>query len=218
MYLPEYRWSLVLIYDICIFWIKNILHPECWIGDMKTIFKITPKKKKKGFRSRSLVWGPRCSRFPCVVMIYYWAALSPPAFTWMLEFFCMIMMYNEIQPWIDDYQVFVWVLVGLHHSFVILQKLDLNKYLIKILFQHWFISLDWFISSSGLMVVLHQNTSRSAPVFGFFLRPGLSRGGGGWIQNHSITALFCPLLFICSALISGFSSTESQTGNHQIWS
>lgn len=54
-------------------------------------------------------------------MIYYWAALSPPAFTWMLEFFCMIMMYNEIQPWIDDYQVFVWVLVGLHHSFVILQ-------------------------------------------------------------------------------------------------
>lgn len=54
-------------------------------------------------------------------MIYYWAALSPPAFTWMLEFFCMIMMYNEIQPWIDDYQVFVWVLVGLHHSFVILR-------------------------------------------------------------------------------------------------
>lgn len=39
----------------------------------------------------------------------------------MLEFFCMIMMYNEIQPWIDDYQVFVWVLVGLHHSFVILR-------------------------------------------------------------------------------------------------
>lgn len=54
-------------------------------------------------------------------MIYYWAALSPPAFTWMLEFFCMIMMYNEIQPWIDDYQVFVWVLVGLHHNFVILR-------------------------------------------------------------------------------------------------
>lgn len=58
--------------------------------------------------------------------------------------FCMIMMYNEIQPWIDDYQVFVWVLVGLHHSFVILE-LGSWKYLIKILFQHWFVSLAlWF--------------------------------------------------------------------------
>ena len=76
--------------------------------------------------------------FPCVVMIYYWAALPSPASSmWMLVFFCMIMLYTEIQPWIDNYQVFVWVLVGLHHSFVILQKLGSWKYLIKILFQHW---------------------------------------------------------------------------------
>lgn len=88
-------------------------------------------------------------------MIYYWAALSPPAFTWMLEFFCMIIMYNEIQPWIDDYQVFVWVLVGLHHSFVIIQ-LGSWKYLIKILFQHWFVSLD-FLFCHLTILTLHPN-------------------------------------------------------------
>lgn len=104
-------------------------------------------------------------------MIYYWAALSPPAFTWMLEFFCMIMMYNEIQPWIDDYQVFVWVLVGLHHSFVILRTWILkvfNKNTISALV--CLSRLDYFLMVCHHLIMSDFSFRRHTETFSPFLQ------------------------------------------------
>ena len=73
--------------------------------------------------------------------------------------FCMIMMYNELQPWIDNYQVFVWVLVGPHHSFVILQTWILkvfNKNTISAL-----VCLSGVIYYSGLWLSLCVRFSTS---------------------------------------------------------
>lgn len=144
-------------------------------------------------------------------MIYYWAALSPPAFTWMLEFFCMIMMYNEIQPWIDDYQVFVWVLVGLHHSFVILRTWILkvfNKNTISALVYLsrlvYFSSHVWFsccrkhfCSSSPTNMLWERNlfqTKQPARTVLCFLTPRLNPNVRTSVHLQSLQALFWEVL------------------------
>lgn len=80
------------------------LHPECDmknIGEKKIVKKFTKKNgnkrsRKLGMRPSMLAFFPlRCND----ILLGCAFSSSPPsaAFTRMLEFFCMIIMYNEIQ-------------------------------------------------------------------------------------------------------------------------
>lgn len=114
----------------------------------------------------------------------------------------MIMMYNEIQPWIDDYQVFVWVLVGLHHNFVILQLKKKKTWILKVFNKNTISALvclpvAWF-------VLAHPQTSTGLSSF-FIGRPSSNLGIGTWSME--------PLLFICGSPKEGQTELANLEGD-----